>query len=117
MPIARRGWLSLTLEVEGLVLRCSATALAATLPVLLLFSMPMRELLAHDAQRRPAGRRAPRGASSPSDYPGAIVDLLQADGGFVRDGAWFSAAYLSPAWRCCSLLARGARRERDRHAS
>ena len=35
-----------------------------------------------------------RGASSPAATRGAIVDLLQADGGYVRDGAWYSALYL-----------------------
>ena len=44
-------------------------------------------------------------------YPGALVDLAPADGGFVRDGAWYSAAYLARragAAVRCSAAARAA---------
>jgi hypothetical protein len=84
----------------------AGTAVAATLPVLLLFPMPMRELLAqmlNDAQPDPG---ASWGAIA-GDYPAAIVDLLQANGGFVRDGAWYSAAYLVIGLALLFALARG----------
>jgi hypothetical protein len=42
-------------------------------------------------------------------YPAAIADLLQADGGYVRDGAWLSAAYLLAGLAILFLLARGPR--------
>ncbi len=55
----------------------------------------MRELLAQMLNDAHAGARTPSwGDDRSGSYPGAIVDLLQADGGFVRDGAWYSAAYL-----------------------
>ena len=52
--------------------------------------MPMRDLIAmmlndiQPSQDTSWGFIADR-------YPGAVVDMLQADGGFVRDGAWYSA--------------------------
>ncbi len=43
-------------------------------------------------------------------YPGAFVDLLQADGGHVRDGAWYSAAFLIGGLGLLFLLGWGRRR-------
>ena len=68
------------------------TAIAAVVPVLLLFPMPMRELLAQMLNGAiPVAD--PSWGFIAEHYPGALIDLLRADGGFVRDGAWFSAAY------------------------
>jgi hypothetical protein len=83
------------------------TGVAASLPVLLIFSMPLRELLAmmlNGIQPDPAASWA----SIAERYPAAIADLLQADGGFVRGGAWFSAAYLLGGLALLFLLTRGA---------
>ena len=84
-------------------------ALAAAIPVLLLFSVPTRELLAmmlNDFQPAPDaswGFVADR-------YPGALVDFVRADGGFVRNGAWFSAAFILGGLGLLFLLPRGTRR-------
>ena len=66
-----------------------------------------------DAQRRPSRRRDASWGFVAGHYPGAIVDLLQADGGFVRDGAWYSAALprrwprrAVPAWPRASAASR-----------
>jgi hypothetical protein len=86
------------------------TGVAAAIPVLLMFSVPTRELLAmmlNDAQPAP-------GASwgfVAENYPGAIADLVRADGGYVRDGAWFSALYLAGGLGLLFLLGRAQRRE------
>jgi hypothetical protein len=67
--------------------------IAAAAPALLAVSVPLRELLGQMLN----GLQPDPGASWTSiagKYPGAIVDLLHADGGFVRDGAWYSAAFL-----------------------
>ena len=69
------------------------TGVAAALPATLLFKVPMRELL---GQMLTPGLQPNPDATwgwIASQYPGAIVDLLQANGGFVRDGAWVSAAF------------------------
>lgn len=86
----------------------AATGFAAALPGVIFIPVPLRELLAqmlNDLQPAPDlgwGEIASR-------YPAAIVDLLQADGGFVRDGAWYSAAYLLAGLGLLFVLARSRR--------
>jgi hypothetical protein len=48
-------------------------------------------------------------SSIASKYPGALVDLLHDDGGFVRDGAWYSAAFLVGGLVVLFLAGRGGR--------
>ena len=82
------------------------TAGAAAVAVVALFPMPMRELIAmmlNDAQPDPSASWG----SILGQYPSAITDLLQADGGYVRDGAWFTALYLIAGLGLLFLLARG----------
>ncbi len=71
----------------------AGTGLAAAIVPVLLVSVPMRELL---AQMTNGAMPAPDDswATVLGRYPAAMTDLLQADGGFVRDGAWGSALYL-----------------------
>jgi hypothetical protein len=86
----------------------AATGVAAALPAVLAIQVPMRELLAqmvNGLQPAPdlswttiAGR-----------YPGAIVELLKADGGFVRNGAWYSALFLLAGLALLFALGRGRR--------
>jgi hypothetical protein len=105
IPIAAAAWLTLTLR-SRVAFSLLGTALAAAAPVALLFSMPMRELLAmmlndiQPSQDTSWGFIADR-------YPGALADMLQADGGFVRDGAWYSATYLVAGVVLLLLLGRG----------
>jgi hypothetical protein len=47
-------------------------------------------------------------------YPAAIVDLLHADGGFVRDGAWYSAAFLAGGLLLLFAGGRGSRAPAER---
>ena len=73
---------------------------------MLLFPMPMRELLAqmlNDAM--PAAD--PSWGFIAGHYPGAVVDLIRANGGFVRDGAWYSAAFFAGGLLALFGLARG----------
>jgi hypothetical protein len=105
--VAAAAWLALTQRsrVSAWML---GTGLAASLAVLALFPMPMRELLAmmlNDAQPNPD---ASWGAIL-GQYPGAVVDMLQADGGAVRNGAWFTAAYLILGVGLLFVLGRGSR--------
>jgi hypothetical protein len=70
-----------------------ATGLAAALPPLLLYQVPVRELLAELVN-----------GSDPSadtswsfilgQYPGALLDLVRANVGFLRRGEWYTALYL-----------------------
>jgi len=70
-----------------------ATGLLAALPPLLLFQVPVRELLAELVN----------GLEPSSDtswsfilghYPGALLDLVRANVGFLRRGEWYTAFYL-----------------------
>jgi hypothetical protein len=70
-----------------------ATGLAAALPALLLYRAPVRDLLAllvNDSE--------PSSDTSWSfilrHYPGALVDLVRANVGFLRRGEWYTALYL-----------------------
>jgi hypothetical protein len=105
IPILAAAWLTLTSRSK-VALSLLGTAVAATIPVMLLYPTPMRELLAqmlNDAM--PAAD--PSWGFIAGHYPGAIVDLLRADGGFVRDGAWYSAVYFTGGILALFGLARG----------
>ena len=71
----------------------AATGFAALLPAALAFGAPVRELLAMMLNGIQPAPDASWGFVA-SHYPGAVADFLRADGGYVRDGAWYSAAYL-----------------------
>jgi hypothetical protein len=104
--VAAAAWVALTQrsKVSAWML---GTGVAASLAVLALFPMPMRELLAMMLNGAQPDPDASWGAII-AQYPGAIVDMLQADGGAVRDGAWFTAAYLIVGVGALFLLTRGA---------
>jgi hypothetical protein len=100
-------WLTLTQrsKVSAWML---GTALTASVSVALIFAMPMRELLAmmlNDAQPDPGASWV----SIAERYPAAIADMLQADGGYVRNGAWLSALFLLGGLALLFLLGRGTR--------
>ena len=104
IPIAAAVWLTLTLR-SRIAWQLLASGVAAAVPVTLLFSMPIRDLMAmmlNDIQ--PVSD--PTWGFVAERYPGAVVDLLQADGGFVRDGAWYSATYLIAGLFLLFLLGR-----------
>ena len=109
-PRARRGRPGADVKRTRPTIALAATGFAAALPAVIAIQVPLRELLAqmlNGLQPAPDtgwGEIAAR-------YPGAIVDLLQADGGFVRDGAWYSAAYLLVGLGLLLLAWRRSRRE------
>jgi hypothetical protein len=109
IPIAGAAAVALTLR-SRVSFALLGTAVAAALPVVLMFSVPTRELLAmmlNDAQPPPD----PSWGFVADRYPGAIVDLVRADAGYVRDGAWFSALYFGVGLALLFLLGRAQRRE------
>jgi hypothetical protein len=87
----------------------AATGVAAALPAVIAIKVPLRELLAQMLNGLQPAPELEWGEIA-SRYPGAIVDLLQADGGFVRDGAWYSAAYLLVGLALLVVAARNGRR-------
>lgn len=108
IPILAAGVTALILRSRvsiGLV----ATGVAAVIPVLLLYSTPTRELLAtmlNEARPNPEGSWG----FIASRYPDAVIEMLHADGGFVLDGAWYSAMYLLTGVGLLFALGRGSKR-------
>jgi len=84
------------------------SGLAAALPATLLVKVPMRELLGEMLNGLQPHPDAPW-SSIVGSYPGALAELVRANGGFVRDGAWYSAAFLSVGLLGLFVLTRGGR--------
>ena len=91
IPILAAAWLAVTLR-SRVSWWLAGTGVAAALPVMLLFSLPTRELLA-------TMLNGAQPVADPSwnfviqHYPGAVVELLRADGGAVRDGEFLTAGF------------------------
>ena len=77
------------------------TGVAAALPALILYSTPVRSLLGLLVNN----------SDIPQDgswsfivrhYPGAAVELVRSDVGFLRDGAWYTGLYLVGGLALCS---------------
>jgi hypothetical protein len=85
------------------------SAFAAALPALLIFALPIQDLLATMLNGIQPSTDTSWGFIA-DRYPGAFVDLLQADGGHVRDGAWYSAGFLLAGLALLFLLGWGRRR-------
>jgi hypothetical protein len=92
IPIAGAAGVALYVRSRASVAMLGS-GVAAALPVVLLFPVPLRELLAMMLNGIQPAPDASWGFIA-DRYPGALADFLQADGGYVRDGAWYSAAYL-----------------------
>jgi hypothetical protein len=106
IPVLGAGWLAVTQRTRIAVL-LAATGVAAALPAVVAIRVPMRELL---AQMVNGAMPAPdmSWTTIAGKYPAAIVDMLQADGGFVRDGALYSALFLLTGLALLFVLARGS---------
>jgi hypothetical protein len=91
IPVLAVGWCAWRLRSRN-ALWLFGTGVAAALPALLVFRVPLQNLLALLVSD----------GSIPSDtswgfiarhYPGAVVDLVRANAGFLRDGEWYTAVY------------------------
>jgi hypothetical protein len=92
IPILAVGWCAFRYRARVPV-TLFATGVVASLPAVLLFETPVRDLLAFNVN----------GSEPSSDtswgfilghYPGAVVDLLRSNVGFLRRGEWYTALYL-----------------------
>jgi hypothetical protein len=92
IPILAALWCAVRLR-SGRAAWLAGTGFLAALPALLLFTVPVRDLLGLLVNESdiPADRSW---SFILGEYPGAIVELVRANGGFVRDGAWFGGLYL-----------------------
>jgi hypothetical protein len=105
IPVLAIGWCALRYR-SRVPVTLFATGLAAALPAVILFKTPVRDLLAllvNDSE--------PSSDTSWSfiatHYPGALLELVRANVGFLRRGEWYTALYfiggfvslLLVAWR------------------
>jgi hypothetical protein len=91
IPIAAVAWCAFRYRsrVTGWLV---GTGIAAAVPALVLFEVPVRNLLAllvNDSEV-PAD---PTWGFIVSNYPAAVLELLRANVGFLRRGEWYTAAY------------------------
>ena len=92
IPILAVGWLALRSR-SRIPVTLFATGIAAALPALLLFTTPVRELLALLVNDSEPSSDTSLGFIA-SHYPGALVELLRANVGFLRRGEWYTALFL-----------------------
>ena len=92
IPILAIGWCAWRQRSRD-ALWLFGTGVVAALPALLFFQVPVRSLLA----------LLVNDSDIPSDtswtfivghYPGAALELIRANGGFIRDSEWYAALYL-----------------------
>jgi len=92
IPILAVGWCALHYR-SRVPVTLFVTGVAAALPALLLFTTPVRDLLAllvNDSEPS----RDTSWAFIAGHYPGALVELLRANVGFLRRGEWYTALFL-----------------------
>jgi hypothetical protein len=92
IPILAVGWCALRYR-SRVPVTLFATGVAAALPALLLFSTPVRDLLALLVNDSEPSSDTSWGFIL-SHYPGALVELVRANVGFLRRGEWYTACYL-----------------------
>jgi hypothetical protein len=92
IPILAVGWCALRSR-SRVPVTLFATGIAAALPALLLFTTPVRELLALLVNDSEPSSDTSLGFIA-SHYPGALVELLRANVGFLRRGEWYTALFL-----------------------
>ena len=92
IPILAVGWLALRSR-SRVPVTLFATGIAATLPALLLFTTPVRELLALLVNDSEPSSDTSLGFIA-SHYPGALVELVRANVGFLRRGEWYTTLFL-----------------------
>jgi hypothetical protein len=92
IPILAVGWLALRSR-SRVPVTLFATGIAATLPALLLFTTPVRELLALLVNDSEPSSDTSLGFIA-GHYPGALVELVRANVGFLRRGEWYTALFL-----------------------
>jgi hypothetical protein len=92
IPVLAVGWLAVRQRARAPVM-LFATGVAAALPALLLFTTPVRELLAFNVNGSEPSADTSWGFIA-SHYPDALVELLRATVGFLRRGEWYTALFL-----------------------
>lgn len=104
IPIAAVAWCAFRYRTR-ITAWLLGSGIAAALPALLLFEVPVRSLLALLVNDLEPSSDTSWGFIA-SNYPGAIVELLRANVGFLRRGEWYTAAYFIGGILVLFVLAR-----------
>ena len=92
IPVLAVGWCAFRYR-SRVPVTLFVTGVIAALPALLLFKTPVRELLALLVnESEPSSNTS--WSFIASHYPGALVDLVRANVGFLRRGEWYTTLYL-----------------------
>jgi hypothetical protein len=92
IPVLAAGWCALRYR-SRVPVTLFATGVAASLPALLLFTTPVRDLLALLVNDLEPSSDTSWGFIA-GHYPSALVELFRANVGFLRRGEWYTALYL-----------------------
>jgi hypothetical protein len=92
IPVLAVGWCAFRYR-SRVPVTLFATGLAAALPAFLLFKTPVRDLLALLVNDSEPSSDTSWGFIA-GHYPGALVELLRANVGFLRRGEWYTTLYL-----------------------
>ena len=92
IPILAVGWCALRYR-SRVPVTLFATGIAAALPALLIFSTPVRDLLALLVNDSEPSADTSWGFIL-GHYPGALLELVRANVGFLRRGEWYTTLYL-----------------------
>jgi hypothetical protein len=92
IPVLAVGWYALH-QRSRVPVTLFATGVAAALPALLLFRVPVRDLLALLVNDSEPSADTSWGFIA-SNYPAALVELVRANVGFLRRGEWYTALFL-----------------------
>jgi hypothetical protein len=107
IPILATAWIAYRTRTRSAA-ALLGTGVAAALPALLLYPVSFRELLALAVNHsQPASEAS--WAFIFGHYPGAVLELVRSNGGFVRDGEWYTAGYLLGGILLLFLLGRESR--------
>jgi len=106
IPVLATGWCALRFR-SRVPVTLFATGVAAALPAILIFSTPVRPLVAELINQGTIPSN-PSWSFIARHYPHALVELVRANVGFLRRGEWYTAFYLVGG--VIALLALGRRR-------
>lgn len=93
IPVLATVWCAFRFRTRSAV-GLAATGVVASLPALLLFSVPLRELVAFNVFGHDPAPHA-SWSSIAANYPDALIEHVRSNLGFIRDGAWYTGAYLA----------------------
>ncbi|HEX7254503.1 MAG TPA: hypothetical protein VF236_01110 [Gaiellaceae bacterium] len=107
IPVLAAVWCAYRFRTRTAV-ALAASGFAAALPAVLAFSVPMRELVAFNVVGHDPAPDATWGFIA-EHYPGALVDHVRGNLGFVRRGEWYTGAYFAGGLIALFALTRRSR--------